>query len=55
MTDTPARIRVQLDLLDARRTKRAPKIRVSEHREQVALMQWAALAEKRWPELPGRN
>ena len=43
----------QLDLLDGRRKRRAPKVRTPEHLEQVALMQWANLPTslKRWPEL----
>jgi hypothetical protein len=42
---------VQLDLLDGRRKRRNPKPRVSEHAEQVALMQWARLHERRYPDL----
>ncbi len=43
----------QLDLLDGRRKRRAPKVRTPEHLEQVALMQWASLPTslKRYPEL----
>lgn len=42
---------VQLDLLDGRRKRRNPVPRTSEHQEQVTLMQWARMHEKRWPEL----
>jgi hypothetical protein len=42
---------VQLDLLDGRRKRRNPAIRTSEHVEQVTLMRWAALQERRYPEL----
>ncbi len=43
----------QLDLLDGRRKRRAPRVRTPEHLEQVALMQWASLPTslKRYPEL----
>ena len=41
----------QLDLFDGRRKKRNKPLRASEHQEQVALMQWARLAEGKWPEL----
>lgn len=42
---------VQLDLLDGRRKKSNPIVRTSEHVEQVTLMRWAALQERRYPEL----
>jgi hypothetical protein len=42
---------VQLDLLDGRRKRRNPVVRTSEHVEQVTLMRWAALHERRWPAL----
>lgn len=41
----------QLDLLDGRRKKRNPLTRTPEHLEQVTLMRWAALHERRYPEL----
>jgi hypothetical protein len=41
----------QLDMLDGRRKRRAPKLRTPEHVEQVTLMQWARLHERRYPEL----
>ena len=42
---------IQLDLLDGRRKRRNPHARTSEHVEQVTLMRWAALHERKWPEL----
>ena len=49
----PAPVATQLDLLDGRRKRRAPRVRTPEHLEQVALMQWASLPTslKRYPEL----
>lgn len=41
----------QMDLLDGRRKKRNPAIRTPEHREQICLMQWAALSQGAHPEL----
>lgn len=44
--------RVQMDLFDARRRKRAPRAPVaSEHQEQAALMAWARIQEQAHPEL----
>ena len=42
---------VQRGLFDGRRTRRNPRVRVPEHVEQVALMQWAALSLTRYPDL----
>lgn len=42
---------VQLDMLDGRRTRRNARPRVSEHAEQVTLMQWARLHERQYPDL----
>lgn len=53
MSQTATQPATQLDLLDGRRKRRAPKVRTPEHLEQVALMQWASLPTslKRYPEL----
>lgn len=41
----------QIDMLDGRRKRRNPRARTSEHVEQSTLMQWAALASRKYPEL----